>query len=151
MARNIAMLEKIYDHISAEPEEWRQVAWVTINEVMASTQDLPTAKELGLKVRFDFQTNHRVVKEPNLCGTAFCVAGHAVNMDRVAWFLIGEDGEADEFWDPNTGQSYDISDAAQKILGLSWKEAEKLFAADNSLETIRAIIDDLTRKECEGL
>lgn len=104
------------------------------------------------------------------CGTAFCFAGHAVNMtlgpnERMVWegiftssddnrMVIGsswvgpskEGDDARQLLD-DYGSLIPISTRAVSELGLMQIEAYDLFRATNTREQLRTMVDNLVRAE----
>ncbi len=119
--KNFPLLWKIYDHIVAHPEEWNQESWAT-----------------------------GVVKNRAVCATAFCVAGHAIQMgipEAVFNFPRGnvrcEEGHmvtCTSFIDPQRDGWLDIENEARQLLGLTIFEGAALFNGDNELGDIHRIL-----------
>jgi hypothetical protein len=135
MRKNFALLWKVYDHIVAHPEEWHQGAFA-----LRWNLD-PSDRSNNL----EYIAHHHL--DVSKCGTAFCVAGHAVNFshpDAVFNF------ENDAFVTID-GHGYHIADVARGDLGLNEEEAAAIFAGFNSLDRIRELIEEWERKEALGV
>lgn len=63
---NLPLLRKIMDEITANPASWRQNTWVTPGQITTKTK----RNERGQFAGVEYVT----------CGTAYCIAGHAVQM-----------------------------------------------------------------------
>lgn len=129
---NMEMLDNILDLIDAHPERWDQSTWAT--EVWEET-------------------------EGEICGTALCVAGHAVAMkgyhidyERGEFYMpIDEDGGWDremfrgtEF-DDIIPEGMTVGDFGRKgalILGLTDAE-RKLFGASNDRHVIGVMVEEI--------
>lgn len=120
---NVELLEKVYEYIENNPQKWKQSVWFAILD------------EDGKMTFNDFEVE---VEEVNSCNTAFCFAGHTALMtgfvappkvNGALW-----EGEVD-------GKYYAVNEYAKEKLGITWDQADELFAAENSMEDIRKIID----------
>lgn len=88
------------------------------------------------------------------CGTAYCVAGHAVvragyspvfdGLDYIGNDLVTFNAEKD-------GAIYDIERLATQLLGLTRFQADDLFRAHNSLNRIRELITEITGVDPESV
>lgn len=146
LQKNMRLLNRIVDRIHKRGE-WDQTGWAQPTD--RSVHDLPLAGEMSmLGLPDEYRHEEYRVMDPNLCGTAFCVAGHAVNMTRDALFLI-EPGDrmAHQFFDMTNCTVGDIESEAQEILGLTADEASALFAADNQLEDIERMVGKWKRAD----
>ena len=81
-------------------------------------------------------------KHKNLCGTAYCVAGHVTAIYA---------GERFNHRDPHvrldSGELVHVSDFAAHVLGINLADADTLFSGDNTAETIRAIAENIAGQE----
>jgi hypothetical protein len=89
---------------------------------------------------------------PNQCGTAFCFAGHAVQMvaqdAAPAWGVENREGIVDngdidlcKAWYVQSGDELRLySEVARELLGLTEVEAGDLFAAWNELGDLHRIL-----------
>jgi hypothetical protein len=124
---DVALLRKTLEHIENHPEEWNQGFWV-------------------------YRMN---------CGTAYCFAGHAAEIMGCDWAKHNDEyvlaDEADREW--CEGQRYaDIVTAAdgrdyihcsyraERLLGLTVDQRTKLFAPQNSLETLQHLVETYERE-----
>lgn len=78
---------------------------------------------------------------PASCGTAYCFAGWAL-------VLAGHDfGPSDNLWlfelDGRMVSNSEVGVAAKNALGLTQHEANRLFYAHNSLQSLRDIVEDI--------
>lgn len=114
MAINAPLLRKVLEHITLHPDEWDQ------NSYAVKTYS------------------------PTACGTAYCVAGHAVVMT----------GHTLEFGNYRTAYYCGIDDGyetiaivARKELGLSDAEAIILFNGENTLDRLWRLAEQFTDGE----
>lgn len=124
---DVALLSKVMEHIEQHPDEHDQGVWAS--RPIESTSD-------------------------SACGTAFCFAGHAVNMTMAEQdrFMFGV---GDDNWDFLVAYSVQDSDGmrraipalARQRLGVSNDEGVELFASSNTMEQLRALVDDLIGAE----
>lgn len=87
----------------------------------------------------------RNVTSPD-CQTTFCFAGHAAILAGAqppahdgTWYVDPETGLSVSFFEPT---SEHVADYAQKKLGLTDGQADKLFHGANTIPQLRAIVDD---------
>lgn len=125
-APNVPLMHKVYDHIQAHPEEWRQ-DYFAIDTISLVDAEIITQKQA----------------DRNLCGTAFCVAGHAANM---VYGMKRISGYTDPFPDH---PSRNWAHAGQEALGLTYQERTDLFRAGNSLPEIKAIMTRIAARAGE--
>jgi hypothetical protein len=84
---------------------------------------------------------------PTDCGTAYCVAGHAIaRSDRFTFIRRRSDG-ASYVRDNQTGANLPIFDVAQRLLGLTWYQADRLFDSANSLDDLKHIAKGIANGE----
>lgn len=135
MSVNIELLDKVMDHIEHNQELWEQSTWAGLVVNGYSSEDLR---------RF-------VAEDPDnpACGTALCFAGHACNasgwhplFDITGFWFSAHTGTCKN----KAGEMAPIEDKAKELLGISWDTAEKLFAGENSLETLRNMVAHLKAK-----
>jgi len=116
---NVELLKKTLAHIEAHPEQWNQRDW-------------------------------RDVDHDLRCGTACCFAGWAALLNGSTWDV--PDSEIENYdWDhdPNGDKLADVdggravSRVATRALGLTWTQADQLFAGGNDIEDLRAIVAEL--------
>ena len=133
---NIDLLQNVLIHIETYPEFWYQSAW---------------------RINGDAVNRN--------CNTAFCFAGWAAQFTNVDWYSSSTDISSVRVFTPpsyNLNLPFDeqminkfeesaavikindelvaVEDYAQMILGLTDKQARKLFAGDNSISKIRETI-----------
>jgi hypothetical protein len=98
----IRALEKLKRYILEEPRRYRQEAWFYSKAYIFREQNPP-------------------------CGTVGCLAGNACVMEG---FKFKRDNTIGDVWIVGPkGKHLPVSDTAQKILGLTHREAEALFTA----------------------
>lgn len=119
---NTEELLLIYKQIKTEPETWDQDVW-------------------ACKVWREVE-NPANVGDIEHCGTAYCIAGHAVA--RAGYKIMWHAGQASSCKDPVTGTVSSIPSVARKILGIDVAQGDELFAAANDLEDVRYNIINLT-------
>lgn len=117
-APNLPLLRKILSHIDAHPDEWYQKFWA-----------------------------RRAVAESS-CGTAFCIAGHAVVMAGGLPRWTGD--QASNVTMPD-GTSASINAAAAHLLGLKMEDADQLFHPSNLRADVQDIAEDIARRAGETL
>ena len=86
------------------------------------------------------------------CGTAFCVAGHAVVDAKIPFEFVKRDWleyPVMSLTDPE--RSADIEFNAREYLGLSKKQGDEIFDGDNTLEDILAAIRKIEKKEAKKI
>jgi hypothetical protein len=99
----IRALEKLKRYILEEPRRYRQAAWFYSKESDIFREQNPP------------------------CGTVGCLAGNACVMEGLKFL---RNSVTRTVWIVGLkGKHLNVSDAAQKILGLTHREAEALFAA----------------------
>lgn len=89
----------------------------------------------------------------NACGTAFCVAGHALRLEGHAIELRREEMDG-VFPRDNTyldGELVNIHDAARDALGLTNEEAYLLFDENNSRYAVQYTATDIAARAGERL
>lgn len=84
------------------------------------------------------------------CETAMCFAGHAAILSGATW--VYEYGKAPSLShgimvDTPEGECTDVDWYAECVLGLSSKQAERLFDEDNSIGQLRRIVAELCEEE----
>jgi hypothetical protein len=150
MTIDIPLASKVMDHIAAHPDEHMQSDWIV------SGPDLHIAILVNLRMKF-YADHERIASDAELqdlarqaktlepeCGTAACFAGHAVLMaghriDPQCDAVVIDDGPMVEY------QS--IRDTAADLLGLTWWEAERLFAAHNTIDDLWGILAEYSGGE----
>lgn len=108
---NLPEIRGILEYIEANPEEWNQACWAR------RTDDLQVTSSLQIA------TN---------CGTAYCVAGHAIHRAGADAKFDG-DGFATRCIDMD-GNERHIETYATEILGLDGFQSDCLFNPTNTLE-----------------
>lgn len=105
----VALLSKVFDHITAHPDEHNQAEWAVLTNASS-------------------------------CGTAMCIAGHAVVMAGHELYFQGD--RAFYVKPPHLDQT--IAGAAQNSLGLTRRNAEVLFSGGNTLDDLWDIVSAIT-------
>lgn len=130
---NSELAHTILDIIRANPKLWNQGMW-------AQTQTIPTEEEAG-----DLAVNQASTE---LCGTAMCFAGWAVELEvGIDWLELPGRG----IYAAPVGSGFDVEDswveavqtwssAGRGLLGLTEEESGVFFAGDNSLHTLEGLV-----------
>jgi hypothetical protein len=84
------------------------------------------------------------------CGTAFCVAGHALVMSGYTTRLRESSDDELDFYDSD-GLRVSPSAEACFLLGLTDGEADWLFDASNSRETVQENAEEIAARAGEAL
>lgn len=123
---NVELLEKVYEYIKNNPQSWKQTVWFA------------WVDDSGKMVDQSFDVD---VEEVNSCKTAFCFAGRAALMSG---FAAPPKSNGLLWTDVIDGKEYHVNEFAMEKLNLTWGQADELFAAENTMDDIRAIIDMIT-------
>lgn len=131
---NFALLDEILKFIIEHPRQWEQAAWFRIVD-----------RESG---EMTYKSEIQIVEEQNSCGAAFCFAGHValaagfpappLNNHEEWTRQVTLDLEAVAPWDRE--YSEDVSEFAMKVLGLHNGQDDALFAGENTIGDLRAIV-----------
>lgn len=126
---NLPLLRKVLDHVDAHPEEWVQSSWAIRGEALDRVLEY-----------------HQVNAVP-ACGTAYCIAGHAVTMagHDVLWLRHSSSTAATL----TNGEA--VGDAAQRELGLTNTEADHLFSGCNDRRQVQYAAERIARRAGEVL
>jgi len=108
---NVPLLQKVLDHITAHPEEWRQSDWAS----------------------------------KSACGTAYCVAGHAVVMSGYTASFSSKNWATG--FCVKDGRRGHIDTVAREVLGLDLWQAQDLFHGRNTMQEIWDIATEITDGE----
>ena len=125
---NIELLDKVLKHIEDHPEAWSQADWRT---------------EYDEALAVDPESGREILAVD--CGTAFCFAGWACQMEGGKWadttslIPIDEDDPFDILGDDTVF----ASTRAQRLLGLTSEQAEDLFRSENTLDDIREMVAEI--------
>lgn len=140
---NEPLLLKVLDQIEANPGTHFQGAWASITADTIETLGLQTTElgglwspELGRELR---RPEIQRIGDQQSCGTAFCVAGWAVELTRsqdTHYYWTGY-GTASRLVLP-TGEMVPIIDQARKELGLTCPEADWMFTATRTRPELHA-------------
>ena len=123
---NMPLLRKVLDHIDAHPDEWYQSFWA---------------------IRGDLAVDRGVTSD---CGTAYCIAGHAVMITGhgVDWAWAGGGGLESTVLCTD-GQT--IPDVARAELGLTRDEAEWLFQENNDRAGVQRAAEAIAARAGEAV
>lgn len=144
MANN-ERLDEVLVKIEGDLEHWNQDSYghfIDRNEV---------AKSVGLEYFSWINVTDEIVaaveEKWNACDTAFCFAGHAVleytdSKPSVRDLMFGWTYVDQK--DPNSGT---VHLKAKEVLGLTGDQAEVLFDGNNSLETLRGLVEAIKDNE----
>jgi hypothetical protein len=82
------------------------------------------------------------------CGTGMCFAGHAATLAGGAWmssnplddYMVAEDAD-----DPIQvlDKEIHVKHRAERVLGLAWHQADRLFAPGNDLDLLRLLVAEI--------
>lgn len=130
---NFPLLDEIMSFVEKNPQQWDQDNWFKIVDI-----------ETGA-VRYE--SEKVIMEEINSCGTTMCFAGHAAlrmgfppppKDNHTPWTRMVKDNPAEDY----EYQEY-VSDFAGNVLGLSYSQAEALFAGENSMQDLKNIVEAL--------
>lgn len=85
----------------------------------------------------------------NVCGTAFCFAGWTCELAGLQWVSDKSYSMGYDMLQWPEGGTKHVEDAARILLGLTWDEAGELFAGWNTLDDLRRIVAEITRRTDE--
>jgi hypothetical protein len=87
------------------------------------------------------------------CGTTYCIAGYVVAQSPLFEPTTVKDRQSSwaELRRTDTGQRVPWSTAAAELLGLTRDDADDLFEADNSIEDVRRIAEEIAEDAGERL
>ncbi|WAB09250.1 hypothetical protein SEA_LITTLEMUNCHKIN_74 [Gordonia phage LittleMunchkin] len=159
--RGIPLLREVLGLIEAEVAAWDQGDWIqvdlgriadSVNLVARATEylGLPDSTALseyeGEVVEIDLPPTTR-----NLCGTAGCLAGHAVmavgdmpHMHALVGVILGRDAldvSLHQVTTHDTGMTVNVDTRAQDLLGLDNPTADILFDASNTIADLRHMVE----------
>lgn len=132
---NVELLRKTMDYIATHPQVWHQGSWFWIYD-----SDKDTVIPHQVEITYE---------EVNSCNTAFCFAGHAALMEGFiappsntykAWTRqVDVKGSDDWHYE-------DVDEFARKRLGLSSDVANELFAAENTIQDLKDMVNLIIEK-----
>lgn len=141
---NVALLDKVMEHIKNDLEHWNQRQWRTgpDNDPFGERQD-----------RAQLVTVDGKDVLPVTCDTAFCFAGWAVQLsatpERPAlWANVDDlwaDDEDDQYF--NYESLIPAEERARQLLGLDVTQAGWLFDGDNDLDDLERTVRLIKRDE----
>lgn len=143
------LLGKVLEVIDASPENWDQTDYAVRDEgYYAPNGDLISYNyEDRENVDYNATWLPDVVVDPiPACGTALCVAGHAVTQKGYHIVFAAGNNNSRCCVD-DTGQRYDISFLATQLLGISTYDANILFAGNNDREDLERFRNQLDAGE----
>lgn len=136
---NIELLDKVLNHIQAQPYTWDQDVWRT----------------------FGNDTNFKTVTDDNKskdvlavdCGTSFCFAGWACQLSNepAEWHskttLYANEADIEQHGDEvDTAGGFKVIEPgyrAQRLLGLDNDQAEAMFAEGRTMEELENYIEQI--------
>lgn len=126
MAANARKLRNILDYIETHQNEWNQGEWV-------------------LTLEDAIEKNH---PDHSFCGTRFCFAGFAIQRSKRFKFVRDVEGKltddvriVGDKRTTNRQRIFNVQDAAAVELGLTPREAARLFDGSNDLYWLRKTVD----------
>lgn len=140
---NEPLLLKVLDQIEANPGTHFQGAWASITADTIKALGLQTTALGGLRSpelgRDLYRSEVQRIGDQQSCGTAFCVAGWAVELTRSqdTHYCWSSFGTASRLVLPS-GEMVPIIDQARKELGLTCPEADWMFTAVRTRPELRA-------------
>jgi len=145
---NLPLLRKVLTQIDNEPDSWEQSHWALQWDSTWGRSDL-------LHRQPKLIDGVLTIPEPQdmSCGTAFCVAGHALSMTgwTPQWNLEGQAN----YWSPpgyTDGDALVMAEyAAQDVLGLNNAEATLLFDELNDRESVQRVAEMIAARAGEAL
>jgi hypothetical protein len=118
---NLPLLRRVLDHIDAYPELWKQRRW----------------------------------RHETQCGTAYCFAGWAAQLDGAEWLdscrlKTRADDPAEHVYRASHAGVI-VQRRAQRVLGLTYEEADELFDEDNARADVQRIAERVAARAEERL
>jgi hypothetical protein len=145
---NLPLLRKVLEQIDNEPDSWEQSHWAVQWDSNRGRDDLQR-RQMVMK------DGVMVVREPEdmTCGTAFCVAGHALIM--TGWTPRWNPQGQASYWEPPGHADGDglilATRAAQGVLGLTNAEADLLFDEINDRKCVQQVAEMIAERMGEAL
>jgi len=118
---NVELLKETLQYIKDNPQKWNQRVWYQ-NDTCLVPVDIE-------------------VEEVNSCGTAFCFAGHVAI--RTGFPAPPKDNYASWFRVEENGKYTFVEQYAQEQLELSNDQADALFQADNSMDDLEWMVNEI--------
>lgn len=162
---NLPLIRKIRDHIDAHPEEWRQESFAmstprAVRDRAYYQKLLDDIEDGTNRTSYVYDQHeldaiaHEILQLDiiiNSCGTAFCIAGHAVSMtqgtvERGNGEIVPASALTNRLPTP-----FDWSDLARDALGITQGEANDLFRGSNTREDIEAQMTQIAARAGERL
>lgn len=141
---------------AAKPKgQWHQQSWMQ--------GKLSKAKRALSKIKLpDYMQDdpELVALRPIACGSAYCVAGNVCAAEKDAFVLpvwswddasIGKEAYAEYVIPKGGNELLYVRERARTLLGITEREANDLFAGENSIEDIRRIATRIANKRGEVL
>lgn len=142
---NEKLLRAAVQQIELDLTKWNQSSWARVEYGAASWEEIPIYTREGYEDPFRVLDTNGL----NLCGTSFCLAGHAVlaNGDKI---LLDSESKSAEFCLTKEGIVQRIDERARQVLGFDAEMDEELFDADagcGDFEAFKALITEMTGVE----
>ena len=126
---NVELLRETMQYIKNNPQSWRQDVWFT-------HLDPETGRRTHELVEVE-------VEEVNSCKTAFCFAGHAAL--KSGFPSPPKDSYTNWIAEIN-GENVWVDAYAARQLGITYDQAEVLFAGENSMEELEVLVEAIINK-----
>lgn len=148
---NAELADEVLEVIHAFPENHNQDAWCQPGNDRHNYWGDESDPSCEVAVRDQFIENP--IETAWSCGTGMCFAGWTVALGvGLDWDEVTRNGEPAVVGgverDPRYGTFWgsEIAEAAIQLLGITRREANKLFAADNTESDLEKIVAKLKRK-----
>lgn len=122
---NVPFMRKVLEYLETNPQKHEQGCW--------AWTDVTTIE--AIDTSYD-------------CGTVACMAGWAVLLSGTGrWYnsvcceACASTPELEAVID---GISYQVQEGAEKLLGLTWEQADRLFSGGNSRDDLWELADEYT-------
>lgn len=123
---------------------WNQGLWATPRGLDEETTEMVEANS-------EYNPHILTIADPNICGTAFCIAGQVAAQTGQAFIFDGTEDSAETCgpriplgldekgrtrYGPDVSQRKNIAQHAREVLGLIPAESRVLFSGSNEIEVI---------------
>ena len=126
---NVDLIQRVMKRIEQDPTQWDQADWGRVHY----ESDLWKHLEIDFVKLGDFDRRMALLNEgvlvansANLCGTAFCFAGHTI-LEAGDTMLVDTEEDMATYCRTPDGRVLTIDDRAQELLGLDADQALTLF------------------------